>query len=111
MLILTKITCDEPQTKDNDILTEVNFEQENNGNKLKYQIDYLSQLKETSQSLLERKENAVWAAFALYITGLVFFFRKLNEIQKLECYKRILTCLILLIVAIFVFAFIQGNRN
>jgi hypothetical protein len=111
ILIIFKILFDESQIKESNSFKNVKFEQASDENKIKYQIDYLSQVKETSQSLLDRKENAVWAAFALYVTGLVFLFRRLEEYKKLECYKRILICFIIILIAISVFAFIHAQYS
>jgi hypothetical protein len=111
LLVIIKIVVDESEIESLNIIGEDNIEHANYENKLKYQIDYLSQLKDTSQSLLDRKENAVWAAFALYITGLVLLFKYLKEFQKLKCGKQILISFILLIIAISVFAFIHAQYS
>jgi len=110
-LILIKVKFDESSTRTDNHERKANVEQINYGDKLKYQIDYLSQVNVSSQSLLDRKENAVWAAFALYITGLVLFYRHLKKLQKLGCSLKCGISLLLIIIAISVFAFIHAQYS
>lgn len=108
LLILLVVIFDESPKKTDNHEIEENVEQIEYGDKLKHQIDYLSQVKVSAQSLLDRKENAVWAAFALYITGLVFFYSYQKKLQKLSCIQKFLISLLLIITAISVFAFMHN---
>ena len=111
IVLILKVFFDESSTGYDNIQTESQIENSSYESKLENQIDYLTQLKETSQSLLDRKENAVWAAFALYITGLVLFFKSLKKYQNQNCRNKILLCFTLFIIAITVFAFIHAQYS
>ena len=111
LTILIVIICDEPKIIDENKDIKVYWEQSNDTTKLNYQIEYLSQINTSSQSLLNRKENAAWAAFALYLSGLVLFFSSLKNFRNTKCCKKILASLLLLLIAVCVFAFIHAQYS
>lgn len=83
---------------------------------IKYQLDFLYHTRQLDTNTLESKENAAWAAFALYMTGLgLLIFKKLeffkveSTIWKIIIYNIILISFV--IIAFSVFAFIQAQYS
>ena len=75
------------------------------------QIEFLKQKHSLYQSVLDRKENAAWAAFALYLTGLVLFYKRVLKIDRKKCSAKFILTSVLLIFAICVFAFIHAQYS
>ena len=115
MIFIKESTVDEGKKGEVTNSESILLEQRNSENKLKYQIDYLSQIKVSTDLVIDRKENAAWVALTLYLSGLVFFFyyQPLKRIKRkdLSCPCRILAVLILIIIAITTFAFIHAQYS
>ncbi len=112
LIILYDCTIDESSDQNQSKKVGFIFENDSNKTKLNHQINYLTQKSAISQSLIDRKENAAWAAFALYLTGLGLVFKFLHGNKPFKKFKSIIiVSLIILAMAISVFAFIHAQYS
>lgn len=102
-------TTNESQT----IESKVNYKFENtfSDKKLELQINYLTQRKISSTTWTIQKETNAWAAFALYLTGVVVLFNFLHKIRFNYFVTFIIIIFIIVSAATSTFAFIHSQYS